>query len=227
MKLRTKSRLLIMLLIVFSGVSLSQQPVNRVPTYNWTGLTIRDLKIDSKNIHMALSEIASSCNVPIGLEVSPKDDLLNGVKVSLDVKEGRLDYVLNSIVSQNPLYTWAADNGVINVFPKDPSRDLLLKKLLETDIGEISLRKGISRFNFREYVTEKEEIKRVLDSENISPENQVFSSRDIRPLGSNFSLNTENVTLRSLLNSVVKSSETKYWIINRIGEKRQYLLLNL
>jgi hypothetical protein len=39
-------------------------------------------------------------------------------------------------------------------------------------------------------------------------------------------LHLENVSVRSILDGVIKNSRTKYWFIYREGERRQYLIVN-
>lgn len=204
----------------------AQSRVNKTGDY-LPEMSIEKLHIESKNIHLTLSELASRYNIPIGLEVASEDDLLNASNISLNLEATTLKDVLNSIVSQNTLYNWKIIDSVVNVFPKRSNRDLALQKLLETRIETFSVREGTSRYNFRDFLIKKEELRTVLENENLVPEVAVFSSRDIKPLGRAFSLSVSDISLKDLLNRTVRESETKYWIVSRTGENKQYFLLNL
>jgi hypothetical protein len=45
--------------------------------------------------------------------------------------------------------------------------------------------------------------------------------------GDGLSLTMSNATLRNILNEIVKTSEAKYWIVNRDGQDGEYLILKL
>jgi hypothetical protein len=185
-----------------------------------------DVSIKQHNVPVALYDIADKYNIPIGVEVSSEDDPQKDGNISVQINGGTLRDVLNSIVSQNPIYTWDVEDGVINVYPRG-NRDPLLQTLLEAKIQAFSVEKKTSRFKFREDLTKRPELKGVLDSYGVTPVNEIFGGRDIAVLGGNFSLNVSDMKVKSILNRVIRDSQTKYWIIDRYGPNRQYLLLNL
>ena len=78
--------------------------------------------------------------MPIGVEVSPEDDLLKDRRIVLQMNGATLRDVLNSLVSQNPLYTWDIEDGVINVYPRG-NREPLLRALLEAKIETFRITK--------------------------------------------------------------------------------------
>jgi len=47
----------------------------------------------------------------------------------------------------------------------------------------------------------------------------------LNPLG-DFSLDLENRSVRSILNSVIQTSRTKYWFIKRDEENKEFFLIN-
>jgi hypothetical protein len=189
-------------------------------------LPVRAVSINRRNVLLALSHIADTYNVPVGFEVSPDDDLLRERNISVQLDSGTLKDVLDAIVSQHPLYAWRVEDDVVNVFPK-ANRDPALKSLLETRLKTFRVPPRTSRYTFRESLTKTPKVKGVLASFGVQPDNEVFVSRDFAALGRNFSLTTSNATVKAILNRVVRDSETKFWIVNREGPRRQYLLLNL
>jgi hypothetical protein len=134
--------------------------------------------------------------------------------------------LLDSAIGQNSLYTWAIEEGVINVFPKG-RREPFLKRLLETNVALLRIAPGTSRVDFRRAVTDSPEVKSELAMFRVESDNQIYTSHDIRPLGPEYSLNAAGLTVRSILNGMIRESATKFWIVNLDGKEKQYLLLNL
>jgi len=180
-----------------------------------------------KNIHLILSTISDQNKIPIGLEVSLADDLSTSKNITIDVNEGSLEEVLNSIVNQYPNYAWEIRDHVVNVFPKEGHRDLVLKQVLETKLDSISIYKETRRFNLREMLCKNEAVMKILAVNEVTPANESFTSRDFGNIGRNFSFEASNVAVATVLNRVIRDSQTKYWIIFRDGDRKQYLVLNM
>jgi hypothetical protein len=218
--MKTLSLIIISLMTLFVNNQQSPKPESL------TSLPVRNVNIQKSNVPLALSEIAYKYSVPVGVEVSPEDDLLKEGNIIVQIENGTLQDILNSIVSQNPLYSWRIEDGVVNVFPRG-QREPLLKALLEANIQTFSIEEGTSRFKFRESLTKSPELKIILDKYGVTSNNEIFLSRDIAVLGHGFCFKVSNMTVKSILNQVIKESETKYWIVNKSGANKQYLLLNL
>lgn len=192
-----------------------------------TDASINNLDLEAANIHLMLSRLSAATRIPIGLEVSPNDDLLFDREMKLHIQKATVRTALDSVVKQNPLYTWRIINGVVNVFPTDANRDHLIRAVLETKLERFAIERGMSRFALRQNLTALSEVKSVLAKENVHPENQSFMSRDFDPLGRNFSLQVSNVSVSELLNRVIRDSQTNYWVVVRKGERKEYFVLNL
>lgn len=190
-------------------------------------MTIDNLELEASNIHMLLSELSDLKKVPIGVEISPQDDLLRKKTMRLQIKHGTLADVLNSIVKQNPLYTWKIQDQVVNVLPVEASRDPLLRNVLEAKLEKFSIQRGMTRFSLRQTLITLPAINMILTQYNVVAENQSFMSRDFDPLGRGYGLEAANVSVSALLNQVVRESQTKYWIIQRYGNRKQYFVLTL
>ena len=134
---------------------------------------------------------------------------------------------LNSIVEQNPLYTWKIQDEVINVFPVEANRDPLLRDVLEAKLERFSIPRGMTRFDLRQTLGKVPEVKALLTQHKVIPENQSFMSRDFLPLGRGYGLEVSNVSVSAILNQVVRDSQTKYWIVLRYGDRKQYFVLTL
>ncbi len=143
------------------------------------------------------------------------------------IKKGNVRGALDSIVKQNPLYTWKIQDEVVNVLPTDSNRDSLLRELLETKLERFTIPRGLSLLGLRLALTTSAPVESVLSQENVRPENSSFMSRDTRPLGRDYMLDITNVSVSELLNRIIRDSQTKHWIVFRHGKRKEYLVVNL
>ena len=190
-------------------------------------MPIENLELKAANIGLLLSDLSTQKNLPIGLEVSPQDDLSKTKTVRLQIKSGTLADVLTSIVKQNPLYTWKIQDGVINVLPVEAHRDPLLREVLETRLEKFSMERGMGKFYVRQTLSTTPAIKTILTQHKVVADNSAFGSGNFTPLGRGYELEASNITVYSLLNRIVRESQTKYWIMQRYGDRRQYFILTL
>lgn len=214
--------LIALILMLFTVRAFAQSEAQRLPPKG-IDLRVTDLEVEAENINLLLSKIAYQYRVPISLEVASNDDLLKSKYLKVNVKNGTIGDVLNRVVKQTPLYTWEISDGVIRVFPKSESIDPVLQTLLEVRISHF-VAGPMSKQTFRVELSDRKELKTLLDSYGVRFYNEVFSTFQINSLGENFTLDLENVPVRSILNYVIKNSATKYWFIKRSGED---LFLNL
>jgi len=225
MKVRPAFLALVLLLTHTHIVTGSQ--TRSVATQDLLSMQIENLELKAANISRLLSALSDQKKIPIGLEVSPEDDLLHSKTMRLQIKRGTLQDGLNSIVKQNPLYTWKIQDDVVNVLPVQGKRDPLLREVLETKLEKFSIPRNMVKFNFRQTLCKVPEIQTVLTQSNVEHDIQSFMSRDFTPLGRGYGLEVSNVTVSALLNRVVRESQTNYWIMLRHGDKKQYFVMNL
>lgn len=193
---------------------------------NAADVVVTDLRLEAKNINQTLAEVAYKYNVPISLEAAINEDFLKSKRVTVQVTKGKIVDVLNSIVKQKPAYTWEVTETRIRVFPKSDFRDPLLQTLLELRIARFVLPKRAAKLTFRQILSGRPELKSLLASYGVSSSVEAFSPYDIASFGDDFSLDVENATVRSILDSIITDSPIKYWFINRNGVNRQDLVIN-
>lgn len=210
--------------IVLATSSFAQSKTRVEPIA--TSIAVTDLQIGGKNINKLLVQIAYKYNVPISLELATNEDLLKSENLTVRLKKGTLADVLDDIVRQKPSYTWQANENTIKVFPASDYRDPLLQTLLEIKIAHFVVHKSTARLSFRQALTRSPELKDLLESYGVRPLNEGFAHSDYESLGSDFSLDVENMSVRSILDSVIQSSRTKYWFIKRDEENREFFLIN-
>jgi len=189
-------------------------------------LPVKNVQMHADNIGLILSRVADQYNVPIGFEVATDDDLSITRTITIDMKDGTIQEVLKSIVDQNPIYKWEIRDDVINVFPRERNRDVLLKEVLETRLDHVSINKQTTRFTLKQTLCENAAVMKILNVYTVTPANETFGSRDLGKVGRDFSFIASNVSVASVLNRVIQNSQTKYWTIMRYGDRKQYLVLN-
>lgn len=193
---------------------------------NAADIVVTELRLEAKSINEALADVAYKYSVPISLEAASNEDFLKSTRVTIQVSSGKIADVLNKISKQRPAYTWEANETSIRVFPKSEFRDPLLQTLLGLRIDRFVLPKRAPKLTFRQTLSDRPELKSLLASYNVSSSIEAFSAYDIAPFGGDFSLDVENATVRSILDSIITNSPIKYWFISRNGEHRQYLVIN-
>ena len=186
---------------------------------------VRNLKVRERNLDLALSKIARRLNVPVGLEIDPGDDTSYEAKISFQFEDAALKDVLDTLVKQEPRYAWRVIDGVINVYPKQ-GHGGLTEEILETRVQRFQILEGTTLFSIRRSIVELPEVKNKLEAAHISPAIMAFSGIDYAGAGGGFSLNSADLTVREILNQIIKSSSVKYWVISRYGDKNEFILLN-
>ena len=101
-----------------------------------------------------------------------------------------------------------------------------MQTLLEIKIAHLIVRKSTVKLNFREALTHSPELKILLGSYGVRPLNEGFSPPDFETFGGDFSLDLENMSVRSILDSIIQTTRTKYWFIKRDEESKEFFLIN-
>jgi len=165
-----------------------------------------------------LTRLSLDYDIPLGLEVSSDEQLSNRYRVELS--EGTVADLMGQIISQNERYDWIIENGVVNVFPRDKYRDSFLAELLTVRIGSFVVEKNSDCWKLQNDLVNKPEIKAVIDAHGIRVGTN-FSGFYIPQLGRDFSLKVSDITLKTLLNRIIRESPlARTWIISTDGPSR-------
>ena len=196
-----------------------------------------EINLSKATLVEVLSTLAVEYRVAIGLEEATdsrqkinkrmyvEDGKIKWKDGTINIKSGTLKEVLDSLVEQEPQYTWEVRDNVINVFPVQ-LRDEFLKKLLETKIEKFSPQKSMNKFEIRDMIVELPEVKALLKAEKVKALNRYYSTRRSIYADDEIDLSISNTDVRGVLNKIARDSEHKIWFIERIGEKREDLLVS-
>ena len=199
----------------------------------------RKIELDDSNITMlfVLGKLAYKYRVPIGFErttdyyekLRGQMDFENGeVKWknnNFHIKSGTLEEILNSIIAQEPQYKWELRDGVINVFPIK-ARDSFLKAFLETKIIDFYPEKGISKFKVRDAIIDLPNVKTLLKKENVEILKRDYLESNYLYPDDEIEISISNSDVRGILNKIIGDSVHKFWLVERIGDKKESLLVS-
>jgi len=214
--------LLAIVLIVDNG-SLAQNNTVASKNVDLAQRQLENVRLEEENIRALISHFSSAYGIPIGLEVARNEDELTSYRI--DFKKGTLSELLNQFVAEHKQYTWKIENGVLSVFPTYDYHDPIVEELLTTNISSFSIKEKTSTWGFGEALVATPEIKRILALRGVTCDVGYLGGFYIEQLGQQFTLDVSNVTLKSLLDQVIKESPVaKHWVIaNKNSDKKIFL----
>jgi hypothetical protein len=171
----------------------------------------------------ALSNLALYYGVPVGVEVA--SDVRDVPTFDIDVKRSSLKDVLDLIASYDDRYRWEVRDGVINFIPTR-SRDVFLEQLLSVRVRRFAPGRNLPRYAIRDAISELPEVREFLEARKVSATNLSPASREGKPR-SGFEPDISDTDIRRILNAIVRESDYKIWVIQRLGAQKEYLQLSL
>lgn len=150
--------------------------------------------------------------------------------ITVNVKNGRLEKVLNIIIEQMENYKWEINDGVVNIFPIQ-GRDKRYEKLLELNVKSFTLKKPIYVGSIRNNILALAEVINFLDENKLystaARSNGLLENLDRRL---DVEMNFSNLTFRELLNKITKIKRGG-WILQEnavYGSKeREYIEVDI
>lgn len=204
---RTRDNPYIVTGLWLTPVSSGQQPKLKALDQRVRGFELRDVPPS-----LVLERVPKSSNAPIGFEAIPRESN----KINVIVEKGTVRNVLDRIVQADSRYEWKEADGVINVSPR-----LNKSPRLETVVSSFSVEQ-VNSVGAISAIFELPEVKtRVAEMD--------VKRRDFRSLPGKteyslpqFSLKLCNVTVRRILNEIMKAGGDNYWVFFRYGGHDEY-----
>jgi len=182
---------------------------------------VRNYQDTAYDFLTALDDFTRTCGVPTGIDLEMP---LKQRRLSVDVSRGTVIDVLNAIVAQEPSYKWVKVNGVINVMPEEHENSIL-----DLRIPHLQLANADSS-GVHAAIVSLPEVKEWLEQNHLTERTPnymeiiVGKNRDVMP---RVSLDLHDMTLREILNRILKSCRFHSWVVARWGEKNQYLSIGV
>ena len=208
--------------LVFAFVLCAQPCFGQSQVKEMLHRRLEPLETQADSMHLILSKISADYDVPLGFEAATQ-----GEEPILSVMiQGRLlQDVLDDIVKKDPRYEWQIVDGVVNVRPKS-QRDGLLASILETRVKVFEIPRETRLFQVRPEILKMPEVRALLEQSNVSVETDIKLGGEFVKFGKDFSLSRSNVTVREILNQIIRTSDIKYWVVNRYGKNKEFLVVN-
>ena len=183
---------------------------------------VTSVEVTKKDPTEFLWKLAIQYDVPIGVEgPSTEDSQEIADDTRMEIKEGNVEQVLNAFVAVNPHYEWNQTDSAINVSPvvnKEPLLDVVLRdfKVRNATAGEIV----VAIVQSPEVAAKLAEISLTLDSTTPLP----IAPRKERP---QFTLELHNISVRQILNHIIRTTSNRYWLVYRTGTNHQFIAIRL
>jgi hypothetical protein len=179
---------------------------------------IKNVELEGR-LRDVLGRLSLDYDIPLGLEISSDEQLSNHYRVELS--EGTIADLMGQIINQNERYDWLIENGVVNIFPRDKYRNALLAELLTVRIGSFTVDKNSDCWALQNDLINIPEIKAVIDAHGMQSYGADFSGFYIPQLGQNFSLTVSDISMKALLNRIIRESPlARTWIVNMDSSSR-------
>jgi len=184
---------------------------------------IKSFKVVAPAVSVALQRLANENDVPIGFEAAlpgASSATKEPGSIRISVESGTVRDVLNAIVAAEPIYVWREMDGVINVLPRQHADSLLDVVLSRFEVNQVG--KGEARRTLLATL----EVKRWMVRTGVQ-ERTFFTlpggtGEDSAPI----SLNLTNVSVRTVLNTMLRTGAFRYWVYSPYKfDDRQFFLL--
>jgi hypothetical protein len=168
------------------------------------------------HVGVALQAVRQAFNISTGFEATASDP--DNAPITLDLSGTDIVRVFDSIVSQRPVYMWAVENGVYDIYPKNP-RDRISEMSIMTYVV-----KDASPQEASDAITRLSEFDRWLSEHHVT-RSEIISGRrwGVHPEQTKISLDLHGVSLRAILNQLIGKVGDNEWAIFRWGDKMQFV----
>ncbi|HKO41649.1 MAG TPA: hypothetical protein VJU84_00040 [Pyrinomonadaceae bacterium] len=184
-----------------------------------SGLTTRriNLQVERTTLMYVLTTLAVDHRVPIGFEESLMDK--HEPKLTLDMKDATLNDILNSVVNQEPIYTWDLRDGVINLRPIHGG-DEFLTAFLTTRVNHFTPAIGVDKFQIRDAVLNLQEVRTLFRRRKVSIGRFNYPASPSVFTEDHVDLSISDTDVRGVLNRIIRNSEHKFWIVQRLEQTK-------
>jgi len=200
---------------MLTGLWLTALSDGQQPKLNALDQDVSGFELHEVSPSLVLERVARSRNAPIGFEVTPQESY----KINVIIKQGTVKNVLDQIVQADPRYEWTEADGVINVSPR-----VNKSPILETIVQQFSVEQ-VKRVDAISAIFELPEVR----AAEMDVKRRDFGSLPAKPYYSapQFSLKLRNVTVRTILNEIMKAGGDNYWVFFRYGDHNEYFSVSI
>ena len=162
----------------------------------------------------ALDEVAAKYQIQVGLEYATEDKDLQPITLDLTVQN--VEAVLTQLTNQKTDYTWSLTDGVYDVYPSSNP-----DSILDVTIHEFKM-KNLSSREVANLIGQIPEIREWLVTRSVSRREFQVGQRMV-PREKLLTVSLNNVSFRTLLNTLIRQFGIADWVVIRYGEKQRYV----
>lgn len=164
----------------------------------------------------ALDGVAAKYQIQYGFESAVQNKDLQ--QITLDLSAKSVDTVLNQLVNQKPDYVWFFADNVYDVYPKSNPDSILDVWIHKFTMIDRSSKEAADLFG------QLPEIKEWLTSHSVSRrEFEVCAWSCGQSFGKLVTVSLQDVTFRTVLNTLVREFENLDWMAGRFGDNQEYI----
>jgi hypothetical protein len=176
--------------------------------------------VQSGRLQSVLLALSNSHNVPVGIEVA-RNRLNTPHPVGFEFEDKTVGEILDSIFMHYPDYQWEVIDDVINVYPKAEREEILNVNIRSFSFTDQSV------YRLRVSLTEIPEIAAKAKSMDLEFMTIALTHLDFGGLDKDFSIEMRDVSFRTLLNRIaIKRSQKPSWVVARVGETHEFIVVN-
>jgi hypothetical protein len=199
-------------------VSTEPGQIGAAATHGLTDQAVADYQDSGADLIQLLSRASNKFKIPLGIELNKE---LPHQIVSVHIAKGSVADLFSVIVDKAPGYKWVEQDGVVDILPRehaDGMLDLHISRFAVKDATSIQVREAIDALPEVEIWFKQNG---VVDQSPIDV--NVFAPTRGRLALPRVSLRLHDVTLRGVLNRIVRKPPLNGWTVSRYGNRAQYL----
>jgi hypothetical protein len=214
------------LILALSSVFLSSCNTSPGPKYLPDGplnQKVSNYEESGHDLEATVNEVREKFRVPVGMDLEASSDRR---PVSINVPRGNVADVLNAIVAQQHGFKWAEVNGVVNIGPQHNANSILELRIAHFRINQASYDQ------VDDAIVSLPEVKTWLEGNHLTVDGSrvviggVGPGQPFKPL---VSLDLQGITLREILNRIIKCPGYDEWTISRgeDGGGKQFIIIGI
>lgn len=187
------------------------------------GETISGYRVNGVNLIEALQEASYRYRLPVGIEADLQEK--GSKQVSLNMPSGTAADLFDALIRQTPDYQWNETNGVADV-----TRRKGVTSIIDVKVKRIHLASATPDM-IHNAIVSLPEVQTWLRENHITERSNVTGSilvgRNNQTDQPRASINASDVSLKEILNAIVKKAGFHYWIVGHYEDHGQYLSIGV
>ncbi|MEZ5344642.1 MAG: hypothetical protein R2681_03705 [Pyrinomonadaceae bacterium] len=170
-----------------------------------------------------LQKLASYHGIPVGVDNfgNREEKCRLNERMELTETDGTLRDLLNRITEKSTNCKFEVVDEVLNVYSSNGWSFIADQKL-----ARIKIEHGNGKNEIKSKIIKDKNLQSLLKRENKRLTFFVTSLGDYRPVSKDFSFQGEGLSVREILNKIIKSGSSRYWVLTTVDDQNDTVYLN-